>query len=68
MLNYQGLRKQASYDGIVDYLEHHQEIITYPNRKATKIINNGLGDIFGEYQKNKRLGGRIIFDIPFGNQ
>ena len=51
MLNYKGLRKQASYDGLVDYLEHHQEIIKYPNRKATKIINNGLGDIFGEYQK-----------------
>ena len=53
MLNYQGLRKQASYDGIVDYLEHHQEIITYPNRKATKIINNGLGDIFGEYEQKQ---------------
>ena len=56
MLNYTGLRKQPSYDGIVDYLEHHQEIITYPNRKATQIINNGLGDIFGEYQQNKKDG------------
>ena len=54
MLNYKGLRKQPSYDGIVDYLEHHQEIIKYPSIKATQIINNGLGDIFGEYQKIKK--------------
>ena len=55
MLNYQGLRKQPSYDGIVDYLEHHQEIITYPHRKATKIINNGLGDIFEAYEQQKKI-------------
>ena len=55
MLNYTGLRKQPSYDGIVDYLEHHQEIITYPNRNATKIINNGLGDIFEASEQQKKI-------------
>ena len=54
MLNYKGLRKQASYDGLVDYLEHHKEIIKYPNRKATRIIDNGLGDIFETYEQKKR--------------
>ena len=53
MLDYKGLRKQPSYDGLVDYLEHHQEIIKYPNRKATKIINNGLGDIFEAYEQKQ---------------
>ena len=67
MLNYQGLRKQPSYDGIVDYLEHHQEIIKYPKRKATRIIDNGLEDIFETYEQ-KKMGGKIIIDIPFGNQ
>ena len=72
MLNYTGLRKQPSYDGIVDYLEHHQEIIKYPNRKATQIINNGFGDIFGdilgEYQKNKKMAGMKIDDMINGNK
>ena len=53
MLNYKGLRKQPSYDGIVDYLEHRQEIIKYPNRTASRIIDNGLGNIFEEYEQKK---------------
>ena len=56
MLNYKGLRKQASYDGLIDYLEHHQEIIKYPNRKATRIIDNGLEDIFETYEQTKTDG------------
>ena len=50
MLN---LRKIPSYHGLVDYLEHHQEIIKYPNRKASIIIDNGLGDIFETYEQKK---------------
>ena len=34
------LRKRQSYDDIIDYLEHHQEIIKYPNRIATQIMND----------------------------
>ena len=39
MLNYKGLRKQQSFDGLLDYLEHHQEVIKYPNRIATEMMN-----------------------------
>ena len=56
MLNYNGLRKRPTYDGLVDYLEHHQEIIKYPNRKATKIMNANLFDDFPEdYQQRKSM-------------
>ena len=55
MLNYKGLRKRPSYDGVVDYSEHHQEIIRDPNRNATRIIDYGFGDIFKEtYEQQKR--------------
>ena len=40
MLNYTGLRKRPTFDNLIDYLEHHQEIIKYPNRISTKIMNN----------------------------
>ena len=40
MLNYKGLRKRPTFDNLIDYLEHHQEIIKYPNRISTKIMNN----------------------------
>ena len=55
MLNYTGLRMRQSYDEVVDYLEHHQEIIKYPNRNATRIIDNGLGDIFEAYEQQKKI-------------
>ena len=56
MLNYNGLRKRPTYDGLVDYLEHHQEIIKYPNRKATKIMNANIFDDFPEdYQQRKSM-------------
>ena len=35
MLNYNGLRKQPTFDGLLDYLEHHQDAIKYHNRIAT---------------------------------
>ena len=68
MLNYQGLRKRASYDGLVDYLEHHQEIIKYPNRTASRIIDNGLGNIFEEYEQKKKMAGMAIFNMINGDK
>ena len=56
MLNYKGLRKRPSYDGIVDYLEHHQEIIKYPNRIATKIASDNLfNDEYDQLKQMRRL-------------
>ena len=68
MLNYQGLRKRASYDGLVDYLEHHQEIIKYPNRTASRIIDYGFGDIFETYEQKKKMAGVAIFNMINGNK
>ena len=56
MLNYNGLRKRPTYDGLVDYLEHNQEIIKYPNRTATKIMIDNIFDDFPEdYQQRKTM-------------
>ena len=56
MLNFHWLRKRPIYDGLVDYLEHHQEIIKYPNRTATKIMNANIFDDFPEdYQQRKSM-------------
>ena len=64
MLNYNGLRKRPTYDGLVDYLEHHQEIITYPNRNATHIMNDNIFDDFTEeYNKQKKMRSMVIINI-----
>ena len=56
MLNYKGLRKRPSYDGVVDYLEHHQEIIKYPNRIATKIASdNSFNDEYEQLKQMRRM-------------
>ena len=56
MLNYKGLRKIPSYDGVFDYLEHHQEIINYPNRIATKIASdNSFNDEYEELNQKRRM-------------
>ena len=56
MVNYKGLRKRPTFDGLVDYLEHHQEIIKYPNRTATKKVNDNMFDDFPEdYQQRKAM-------------
>ena len=61
MLNYNGLRKTPTYDGLVDDLEHHQEIITYPNRNATHIMNDNIFDDFTEeYDKQKKMRSMVI--------
>ena len=54
MLNYKGLRKRPSYDGVIDYLEHHQEIIKYPNRIATKIANS-FNDEYEQLKQMRRM-------------
>ena len=56
MLNYEGLRKRPTYDYLVDYLEHHQEIIKYPNRKATRLMNElFLNEFPDDYQQRKTM-------------
>ena len=40
MLNYKGLRQKKSYDDLVNYINVDQEIMKYPNRKATFIANS----------------------------
>ena len=42
MLNYKGLRKRPTFDTLIDYLAHHQEIIKYPNIISTQIMNDNL--------------------------
>ena len=36
-LNYEGLKKKETYDGIVDYLMNKQENIKMPNRLAKQL-------------------------------
>ena len=50
-MNYIGLRKVQSYDDIIDYLEHPQDIINYPNIIATQIINVYISN--DEYEQLK---------------
>ena len=61
MLNYKGLRKQQSFDGLLDYLENHQEVIKYPNRIATEMMNENC---FTQNTKNlKNMKGMAMFDM-----
>ena len=54
MLHYKGLRKRPTFDTLIDYLEHHQEIIKYPNRVSTQIMNDNIFNEEYEQLKNKR--------------
>lgn len=38
-INYEGLRRRESYDGLVNYI-NRDENIKYPNRLATMILNS----------------------------
>ena len=58
MLNYKGLRKRPTFDNIIDYLEHHQEIIKYPNRIATQIMNDNIFN--EEYEQLKNIKDKAI--------
>ena len=37
---YKGLRKRPTYEGLINYLFNEQEMIQYPNRMATQMINH----------------------------
>ena len=66
MLNYKGLRKQPSFDGLIDYLENHQEKIKYPNRIATEIANDCFFNSDLEELKNMR--GMMMIDMLKGDK
>ena len=53
MLNYTGLRKRPTFDNLIDYLEHHQEIIKYPNRVSTQRMNDNIFN--EEYEQLKNI-------------
>ena len=53
MLNYKGLRKRPTFDTLIDYLEHHQEIIKYPNRVSTQRMNDNIFN--EEYEQLKDI-------------
>ena len=63
VINYTGLKRRETYDEIVDYLEHGQEQIKYPNRKAKQLrespyLTNLLdadGDGSLEMEKTKKM-------------
>ena len=54
------MRKQLSFDGLFDYLEHHQEMIKYPNRIATEMMNEIFNSEYEELEKYERYS---MFDI-----
>ena len=53
MLNYKGLRKRPTFDTLIDYLEHHQEIIKYPSRISTQRMNDNIFN--EEYEQRKDI-------------
>ena len=53
MLNYTGLRKKTTFDNLIDCLEHHQEIIKYPNRVSTQRMNDNIFN--EEYEQLKNI-------------
>ena len=61
MLNYKGLRKRPTFDTLIDYLEHHQEIIKYPNRISTQIMNNNSFN--EEYEQLKNIQDTAIHKL-----
>ena len=66
MLDYKGLSERPSYDGVVDYLEHHQEIIKYPNRIATKIASDNLFN--DEYEQLKQMRQMRLMNMQNADQ
>ena len=61
MLNYNGLRKQPTFDGLLDYLEHHQEVIKSPNIIATEMTNENFFN--SDYEELKNMRGMAMFDM-----
>ena len=61
-VNFNGLKKRQSYEELIDYLQHGQEKIQYPNRKALKLRNSpylafldGEGVVEMEKQQSKMM-------------
>ena len=61
-VNFNGYKKRQSYEELIDYLQHGQENIQYPNRKALKLINSpylafldGEGVVEMEKQQSKMM-------------
>ena len=54
------MRKQQSFDGLLDYLENHQEVIKYPNRIATEMTNENFNS---DYEELKNMRGMAMFDM-----
>ena len=61
MLNYKGLRQQPTFDGLIDYLENHQEKVKYPNRIATEIANDNFFN--SELEDLKKMRGMMMFNF-----
>ena len=61
MPNYNGLRKQPTFNGLLDDLEHHQEVIKYPNRVATEMTNDNFFN--SDYEELKNMRGMAMFDM-----
>ena len=61
MLNYKGLRQQPTFDGLIDYLEHHQEKVKYPNRIAMAMTNENFFN--SELEELKKMRGMMMFDL-----
>jgi len=53
MFKYNGLRRRQTYDEIVDYLQHRQETIKYPQR--IKLYPRGILDDLGDVKAFKTL-------------
>ena len=58
MLNYKGLRKRPTFDSLIDYLEHHQDIIKYPNIISTQRMNDNIFN--EEYEQLKNIKDKVI--------
>ena len=61
-VNYNGLKKKQSYEELIDYLQHGQEKIKLPNRRALQLRNSpelafldGEGVVEMEQQQMKRM-------------
>ena len=51
---YKGLKKRKTYDEMINYLLHNQEIINYPNRSENKI-KEWIDQKFADYNLYKEI-------------
>ena len=55
------MRTQLSFDGLLDYLENHQEVIKYPNIIATEMTSESFFN--SDYEELKHMRGMAMFDM-----